>query len=535
MSLLPILGFFLLGVFVGKSSILLSTLPKETASDLRPDLRMQQSSQQLQKCMLLSKNLRELTQRSRRDGAVVLTGDEILVLNKPRSSSTQRQEIKRDTDPGATDQMASLTKESSTEGGQADTYYDEDESTGESLEWLALESSSKRRDADENDELLRGDKALEDEIAALRKNDEPSQSLQELASRAGIDLTVPHHRNPQTWAAIPAKYRLQDDEEGRFFLYQPSGGWGNQRLILRWAIIAANAMNRTLVLPPVAPHANFYAGFNKFSSNEVLNMGQVLDLDTLASRVQAGIRVHDGDMTSYETKILQNRTWRVYERPQAISFIQEKMILRRWASETADVVYWHKTSMWKCCATMDVNYYAFIQYGMEFSKTLQGVALQSVTSMVPRYNAIHFRRGDSQIMERRNVHKYVKYHRSSMRYMNRSLPLYIATDERDRAMFQPLITTYGFSKLVFAEDLAEDIMGPFMAQVPATMRGDVYGFIDQIICVYAEQWSGSALSTFSYVISAMRNNRLRRGKYFVKLQQLGGESKFLPRTSTMFS
>ncbi|GBG26813.1 Hypothetical Protein FCC1311_030352 [Hondaea fermentalgiana] len=360
-------------------------------------------------------------------------------------------------------------------------------------------------------------------------SDETFKTYHELAALAGIDLDSTLYRDSARWSRVPERYKLRHDEVGRFFLYQPSGGWGNQRLILRWAVLAANALNRTLVLPPVAPHANFYLGFNKFEKSQILHMGQVLDLDLLASRVYAGIRVHEGDMNEYENLIFRNRTWRMYEKPAAISFMQEKTINRRWSNEKADVVYWHKTGMWKCCATMDAQYYAFIQYGMEFSKTLQALALRAAAPMAPRYNAIHFRRGDSQIMERRSVHKYIKYHGATMRHMNKSLPLYIATDERDRALFRPFVTTYGFSRLVFPEDLHQDIIEPFLAKVPAAMRGDVRGFIDQIICLYAERWSGSALSTFSYVISAMRNKRLRRGKYFTKLKQRGGEENFLPR------
>lgn len=67
---------------------------------------------------------------------------------------------------------------------------------------------------------------------------------------------------PQT----PKTYFIQDlqsDDKRKYFVYQPSGGWGNQRIILQNAIAAANAMKRVLVLPPIAPHNFLYHGYNE--------------------------------------------------------------------------------------------------------------------------------------------------------------------------------------------------------------------------------------------------------------------------------
>ncbi|CAK9072553.1 Translocation protein SEC62 [Durusdinium trenchii] len=331
-----------------------------------------------------------------------------------------------------------------------------------------------------------------------------------------FDIDAAEFANASDWARIPDKYRLPPFADGRFFLYQPSGGWGNQRLILRWAVIAANAMNRTLVLPPVAPHGSFYTSFNKHGPDSILHMGQVLDLDLLATRVYKGILVHDGDMQSYLHGILQHLSWRRFEKPASISFIREDVIMSRWAAEKADVVLWHKTGMWKCCATNQQPYYAFVQYGMMFAKHLQSVALRAARPFGTRFNAIHFRRGDSQIRERRSVRQYAKMHHGVVARMDKTIPLYIATDESDHEFFAPFVSALGFSTLVFARDLDSAVVNPFMAQVPDVMRGDVLGFIDQIICVHAERYAGSSKSTFSYVISAMRNNKRKSGRYFTR-------------------
>jgi len=54
----------------------------------------------------------------------------------------------------------------------------------------------------------------------------------------------------EMWRNLDEKWKINPNEKDvKYFVYQPSGGWGNQRLILRWAMSAANAMDRTLVIP----------------------------------------------------------------------------------------------------------------------------------------------------------------------------------------------------------------------------------------------------------------------------------------------
>ena len=58
---------------------------------------------------------------------------------------------------------------------------------------------------------------------------------------------------------IKDEWRIHPDDRGKFFVYQPTGGWGNQRMILKSAIAAANAMGRVLVLPMISPRWFFAA------------------------------------------------------------------------------------------------------------------------------------------------------------------------------------------------------------------------------------------------------------------------------------
>lgn len=93
---------------------------------------------------------------------------------------------------------------------------------------------------------------------------------------------------------------------------------------------------------------------------------------------------------------------------------------------------------------------------------------------------------------------------------DKSIPLYVATDEKDKAWFDPFKTEYGFKKLVFWDDLAADIKDQILPKYPTTMRGDLIGFLEQIICAKAKNFAGSHGSTFSAAIMALRRNKKLR-------------------------
>ena len=139
-----------------------------------------------------------------------------------------------------------------------------------------------------------------------------------------------------------------------------------------------------------------------------------------------------------------------------------------------------------------------------FSKRLKRVA-QGL--MKTRYNAIHVRRGGGHTrIDRRTARHYLDLHILPAK-MNASLPLYVATDERNKSWFSAM-TREGYS-LVFWSDLVRDeennrVVSELMAEYPKDMRGDIIGFLEQLLCARAVKWTGSDGSTFSWSIDAMR-------------------------------
>ena len=109
---------------------------------------------------------------------------------------------------------------------------------------------------------------------------------------------------------------------------------------------------------------------------------------------------------------------------------------------------------------------------------------------IGQYNSIHIRRND--FME---VYKESTDYQSNnlVQYLDakisNSIPLYIATDEKDRSFFNPISEKY---KIYFIEDLFGGI----------TNKESIA--IDQIMCIQSEAFLGSMFSTFTNCINIQR-------------------------------
>uniref|UniRef100_A0A7S3LHZ6 GDP-fucose protein O-fucosyltransferase 2 n=1 Tax=Aplanochytrium stocchinoi TaxID=215587 RepID=A0A7S3LHZ6_9STRA len=317
---------------------------------------------------------------------------------------------------------------------------------------------------------------------------------------------------PVTWDMVNEKYKLTEDSEGKFFVYQPSGGWGNQRIILQNAIAAANAMERILVLPPIAPHNFLWYGYNRFKAEEMVSMGELLDIPLLARVIKPGFRIYNGSLADLE-KLWKHKKWKIYTKSRYKHnkngkltterlFYSDKYISRNWGPKNYkdyDVVFWNKAGMWLCCGPSNI-------YGpnIGFNMHLRALAKTLHRPLFESFNAVHIRRGQGHTgRDRRTVDSYYKEHLLSF---NKSLPLYIATDEKNLTWFEPLRMKYGFKQLHFWKDLDQVVISKELSVYPETMSGDVIGIIEQLICSKAVRFEGSHASTFSISINKFRDN-----------------------------
>lgn len=87
--------------------------------------------------------------------------------------------------------------------------------------------------------------------------------------------------------------------------------------------------------------------------------------------------------------------------------------------------------------------------------------------------------------------------------------LYIATDEKNRSYFH-LFEEEGF-KVVFWEDLDQEVLLPFLERYPSRMSMDMLSAIEQLLCTYALKFLGSGYSTLTNFILRMRKRRKEIG------------------------
>ncbi|KAH9251392.1 hypothetical protein BASA81_010803 [Batrachochytrium salamandrivorans] len=298
----------------------------------------------------------------------------------------------------------------------------------------------------------------------------------------------------------------------RYFFYQPSGGWGNQRFILRWAILAANAMNRTLAVCPMAPHSDIWHGYNAWEKQDMVPADQLLDVRALNEVVNRGVVFLDDIPLRIVNRIQNETTLQVevfvkghyvnrFSANKRLLVYNETDIARDWLDHTAQVVFWDKMSMWQCCTADFGGDTIWLGKHIMFNTMLKQLVLNTTrkTFGVLGYNAVHIRRGDMTITsDRKSAEVYYKKHR--LHLFDSTLPLYVATNERNASWFDYL---HGkFPKLKFWKDLELDRQ--VLQTFPPKMQGDVAGFIDMLVCGNAIKWEGSLKSTFSAAIGSIR-------------------------------
>lgn len=80
---------------------------------------------------------------------------------------------------------------------------------------------------------------------------------------------------------IRAEDLLQFRKKSKIFIFQPSGGFNNQRIILERAIQICSLLKRICIIPMAGRHSSFYSSYNKLSRNSLIEMDRVLDFNEL--------------------------------------------------------------------------------------------------------------------------------------------------------------------------------------------------------------------------------------------------------------
>lgn len=324
----------------------------------------------------------------------------------------------------------------------------------------------------------------------------------------------------------------------RYFVYQPSGGISNQRKILEWAVIVARSLNRTLVIPPIAPHTTLYKNFNKQVYTDQSPANDVIDLPLLNKFIKAQPIIG----TTFADFILQNEddSWETLARNN----LKEKRahpwsastVIEKYDKSPANVLFFKEGTMWQSF-DFTRNNVQKAQFYVRFHPKLRSVA-RELSGYINGgvYNALHIRFADGDASKLREG--WLKPARTFMfrmqlaKFVEKSPFLYIATvpKRRNSSYFSRIKLKY---KTVFASDLRGDLIDEALKVYPDKLKSSILGVIEQLICARSVKFLGTGFSTFSEYIRDVREQRVIGNDPFVVGDE--GEERYLSMNSSCMS
>lgn len=132
------------------------------------------------------------------------------------------------------------------------------------------------------------------------------------------------------------------------------------------------------------------------------------------------------------------------------------------------------------------------KFKQEITSILTKQLHQEDITQIGSYNAVHFRRGDFADSHPHQVNVDMKVYRDVLlRTLDVAIPLLIITNEKDKALFQPI--TDVFHRVFYLD----------MSLVPKHQKKWI-ALLDSLGGVLARKFVGTAESTFSYYIQILR-------------------------------
>jgi len=308
----------------------------------------------------------------------------------------------------------------------------------------------------------------------------------------------------------------------KYFFYQPSGGWNNQRLLMESALIICKLLNRTCILPPAAPHSNYFNNYNNIPASAIVGMPRVINMEALNQVVSAvavprGVpfkKFLDEEFMQPGSKYTVKTVFRDGSKykPGTMKKWGERDIIRMFGTDAADVIYFANQTLWGSVEWKGSMYgwpqRKQIQLAVMYPNHMKKIA-RKLADNLGVFHAVHIRRGDKvfETSFKRVYHDPEWYASRMAEHKSLAPKVYVATDEPNRSLFDAF-KTYGFS-MVFWESLPgyDVVLRPYLATFPKRMFMDVLGMIEQLLCSYATMFLGSGYSTFTTYILRLRKYR----------------------------
>ena len=362
---------------------------------------------------------------------------------------------------------------------------------------------------------------------------------------------------------IDGQLVCENNQEVKYLSYQPpGGGWNNQRVAFENAVVLAKLLNRTLIVHPLAPHQEIlrlkndrkmtggYETYNLLPEDKLLPLSKVIDLKKLSELVPVK------EVTSSHVKFLQKykhlkwhrvchnglvgiwvdtipkktdkEKWKLLRRRMEtklpsrgdlplyrricktelnqLSNTSDRPVWGIWdelSNRTEDMLYFSEGSLYIrellfFDKTAVLNSHEWIMRFIRFAPNIRKRVADVLKAIGRPFNAMHVRRTDHPLSFRKRQYFWLQL-LNIREAVNLTKTLYIATDEENKAWFEPF-NKAGYN-LFFAEDFSDQLQ---LGNINVAVVQDMLGLCEQLICAHADHFVGSYYSTFTLFIKRLR-------------------------------
>jgi len=301
----------------------------------------------------------------------------------------------------------------------------------------------------------------------------------------------------------------------KYFVYQPSGGMSNQRLILEHAVLVARALKRVLVVPPLCPHTSMFWNYNKVEWDRTAEGLAVFER----------VRMENAVPVLGLSNTILRRFVEFNENKNGISWLRSERSHKkkdrgpRWKTgdlkemfgeAKEDVIFFAKYTMWRGFNfTVDETLFAkkHVQLSSQF-RTIARKASEELFGGKPFLGLhIRFQDKDSKLLKDKLSPPGVFLSRfKKKKALTISNRVYVATPpNRITSPFFEAFRQKSYD-LVFSDELTNlTIVDEFLKGFPPNdIQSSILGLIEQLICARSDLFLGTGFSTFSHFIRIQR-------------------------------
>ena len=312
----------------------------------------------------------------------------------------------------------------------------------------------------------------------------------------------------------------------KYLLYQPSGGFNNQRIQLEVALATCIMLDRTCILPHFAGHTNYYFRYNMFKPSDLVSAQYIFNMEKLLEAVKVvtipremtllqfidklgGTQALQGPAMRASAQSPVGTKWKIINRDRDTFQAQHRWtsieLKKYFKKEKAKYLVFSNFTMW---GAIDLGVYnaekRTINYKLLYTNQLKRWAM-AISSSIGVYNAIHVRRGDKT--RERKFYEDGEAGQKASWYASKfpgkiTKKMYVATDAKNISWFDP-IKDAGL-EIVRWTDVDQVLIQPLYDHFPQAFFFTALGIVEQLVCSYSAAFLGSYYSTFTLYILRMR-------------------------------